>query len=75
MSVFLTISGIVRKILGCATHILVTLEVGGDVHDPELALAGGHFIGSLKVIPNSQNYSTRVDHVRRTAGVGAGFQE
>ena len=34
--------------LGSATHTPVTLEIGGDVHDPELALAGGHFIDLLK---------------------------
>ena len=42
------ISGIVQRLLECATQTLLKLEIGGDVHDPELAQAGGHFIGSLK---------------------------
>ena len=42
------ISGIVQRLLDCATHTLLTFDVGGDVHNPKLALAGGHYIGSLK---------------------------
>ena len=37
-----------QKLLECATHTLLRLEMAGDVHDPKLALAGFHFIGSLK---------------------------
>ena len=40
--------GSLQRWLGGATHTLVHLELGGDVHYPELALAGGHFIDSLK---------------------------
>ena len=42
------IRGIVQRLLECATHTLLRLELGGDVHDPKLALEGRHFIGSLK---------------------------
>lgn len=42
------ISGIVQRLLECATHTLIRFEVGGDVHDPKLALDGDHFIGLLK---------------------------
>ena len=42
------VSGVVQRLLECATDTLVRLELGGNVPKPKLALAGGHFIGPLK---------------------------